>query len=291
MRAKSQSQSETALNGINNDRRSLQHCKQSVPQRVSVGAWWRSLLDRYVNVEVGICLHFHTPFVPGQSKRSDHVFVIQKSRTSSFDRFESSTSRTSNFGAKIRRPRTHDVKCAMPVFTRPLIQDVEGAVKIKDSVFWGEFWSVVRLYRLDNVPTLLNEWTQHASLIVGVLTPFAVNRKFQMILVGGRVLSGLKNGSMIDAGIQSGSKLIKHFSQFEGEERSETFGNVWDHPNRPCPIVLHAYANGVEVFRLADLTPRLGHDFAVSLCAADTLPTALEFEKRHNGRDYTAWLA
>ena len=145
-----------------------------------------------------------------------------------------------------------------------------------------ELRSIVRLYGFENGSTLRREWRSVEGFI---LSPLFANGELQLILIGGRVLSSLADSGGIDTGIKSGSELIEHFAELERDSSSEAASINWSDPDTPCHIVLHVYANGVGVFLRGILVPHLGNGFAMTLCSADAVPTALKFEKGHTA-DY-----
>jgi hypothetical protein len=268
----------SGFDGLDDERRSLEHRKESVTKCVSIGARWRNLVHAYIQVNIGICLHLHTSPETSDGERRDLAFVIQKSGASNVDAGESSSSGANDLRIGIRRPRSNDVQPPVPVYSRPVRHNSKGAIDVVNQVFWRKIRHIVRLYRLDDVPTLLCEWR---SIEGAILSTTLADGKFEFIFIGGRIFPRLSNSRSIDARIESSAQLVKHFSKFERDSIGEISSKVRLEPDAPCPVVVHAYANGVEVFFLTALIPQIADCFAVSLCAANTLPTALEFEKRH----------
>jgi hypothetical protein len=129
----------------------------------------------------------------------------------------------------------------------------------------GKFRNLVRLYKLNDVPTLRREWPDPEGMILEVFRGNA-NRKFKAMFVGGRVLLALKNGGLIDAPIESSPQLIKHFSKFEREGINQLGLVDGFEPNAACPIVIHVYDNIVEFFRFPGFVPEHGNIFSVNLC-------------------------
>ena len=75
-------------------------------------------------------------------------------------------------------------------FVYTVVEDdgVKVTIEIADvQVCIRKFWSVVRLYCLDVVPTLLREWFYFPSGLAEILGREA-NGKLQTVLAGGRVL-------------------------------------------------------------------------------------------------------
>ncbi len=168
----------------------------------------------------------------------------------------------------------------MPILARPIVQNSQSAVEVESHVFRRDIRNIVRLYALDNVPTLLCEWR---SLEGTIIRTFLADGELQLVFIGGRVLSSLSNDSAIDTEIKGSPELIEHFAKLERDSINKLPPVDWVEPDAPCPIVIHAYANVVEVFCRSVIVPQLGDGFAVSLCSSDALPASLEFEKRHGG--------
>jgi hypothetical protein len=161
------------------------------------------------------------------------------------------------------------------IFSRPLVKDSQVTTEASNHLGRLQgFRSLVRLYRLNPLPTLLREWSDTPS---GILKMFwaGTDREFQEILIGGRVLPSLNDGGFIDATIKSGAELVDHFAKFERELGWQS-GELWPQDNAPCPIVLHAHDNGI-VLILDERVPSFGEGISVSLCAFDALPTTLEW--------------
>jgi len=178
------------------------------------------------------------------------------------------------------------MKSAMPILASPIVQNCESSIEVENHFFRHEFRNLVRLYRFENVPTLVREWRSVEGLEVSTLL---ADREFKFVFIGRGILPGLTNPRRVYAGIESGPELVEHFAKFERGNVKELPPVDWVKPDAPCPILIHAYANGVEAFFRSIIVPKLGEGFAVSLCAADTLPTALEFKERHNAEDYTSF--
>src|SRR5437879_7088817 len=182
--AKSQESScvETFFDGTDDVFRSHQHSSEPLPQSVVVGAKWRSLVHGYIDKKVGICLHFHARAVSRKSERGDITFVVQKeSGPGNVNMRKRDAFRATNLGAGIGHPRTDDVKPSVPIYSRPVVQDSKSSIEIKNHAFWREIRNVVRLYRLNDGPTLLREWRSLEGVVVSAA--FA-DGKFELILIG-----------------------------------------------------------------------------------------------------------
>ncbi len=274
--------SKSGFDRLDDGCRGLEHREESVAQRVSIGARWRNLVHGYIHVNIGICLHLHTSSKSSDPERRDLAFVIQKSGASDAHTRESRSSRANDLRIGVRRPRSNNMQSPVPVYSRPFPHNSESPIEVVNQEFWRKVRHVVRLYRLDDVPTLLCEWR---SIEGAIFSTTLADGKFEFIFIGGRVFPSLSNSRSIDARIESSSQLVQHFSEFERDNIGEISSKVRFEPDAPCPVIIHAYANGVEVFFRSALIPQVADCFAVSLCAANTLPAALEFEKRHAKND------
>src|SRR5579864_7633859 len=102
------------------------------------------------------------------------------------------------------------------VDSSPAVQNSQSAIEIVDRQVRIEFRSVIRLHRFDNPLTLIREWRDIPGALLEI-SGGITNREFEPILIGGRVLSGIKAGSYINHSIQCGPELINCFAQFEAE--------------------------------------------------------------------------
>jgi hypothetical protein len=282
-----ESQTRFHLEGVfhraNNAFSSLQHCPDPIPQSVIVGARWRNLVHGYINGNVRICLHFHSFSESDELEGRDLVFAFQKSSAIDANVRESSAFRAANLRTRIGSPGTEHVKPSMPILASPIVQDFESPVEVENHIFRREFRNIIRLYSFENGSSLVREWRSIEGVVVS--TAFA-DREFELVFIGGRVLSSLADTGTVDTRIKSGSQLVEHFAKLERNSVKELPSVDWVDPDAPCPIVIHAYAGGVEAFFRNVIVPHLGDGFAVTLCTSDTLPTPFKLKKRHGTEDY-----
>lgn len=162
----------------------------------------------------------------------------------------------------------------MAIDSRPVVKDTEAAIEIEDFLVFLKGRSVARLYSFDEGLKLMREWSDLRAGLVE-MTLAGADRKFQILLIGGRVLLRLNDGSRINTAVKCRSELVKHFSQFERELIGEAAVS-WADPNAPCPIGIHIHAGRIGVF-LDKTVPHLGEGYAVGVCPFDTLPAAVEW--------------
>lgn len=259
-----------ALNGCD-------HGKKSVAGSVIVGARWRNLVDGYVNGHIGICLYVHSWNPTLKLKFCDLAFLFQKSSTTDDHGCNGDPIREPELGAGIGSPRADKMQPSMPILSRPIIENSERTVGIRDHLLGREreLRNVVRLYSLNDVLTVLREWSEHPGCIFGKSGATLEDRKFQMLLIGRRSFAGFDNGAFINTGVKSRSELVKHLAEFEAGQRRESAEVHWLNPDSPCPIIIHAYAATIGVF-FRKVVPDLGEGFAVNVCPIDSLPTVLK---------------
>jgi len=160
------------------------------------------------------------------------------------------------------------MKVSVPILSGPVMENAESTIQ------GNYFRSVVRLNRFNEGPNVFRQWCDTPS---GILEVFrrGTNRKFKIILIGGRVPVCLQNSGLIDATIESSTELVDHLAKFEGEDGWKG-GEFWPNENAPCPITLHAYSNGV-MFVLDKRVPSFGEGISVGLCPFDSLPAPIEW--------------
>jgi hypothetical protein len=254
----------------------INHTPQPRFEGVGVVAWWQNIAHRYVNAEIGICIHLHSSYIAVESEPRDLVFVFQKSTGSHLHIRDGNADRVAENRGSLGSPGSNDMKLPMPVHAGPLVNHAECPIEIVGHEVGREVGSVVRLYLLDERPTLIREWSD----LPGAAFEFAArgaDGKLQLLMIGGRVLPRIKDGSIVDDVIQSGPQLIKKFAQLETEMRGE-FAVPWNDLDVPCPVILHCTERLVHVF-YDKFIPSVGKGVAVSYRAFDSIPTALEWDE------------
>ncbi len=112
---------------------------EPVSESVVRVAWWRRLVDRYINHQIGICLHFHSWNEPGGFEGGDLAFVFQKAIGIDPDRFEGHSARKANPGVGLRTPRADNMKLPVPVLSRPIVENPQITVKVRMYNSLGSF--------------------------------------------------------------------------------------------------------------------------------------------------------
>jgi hypothetical protein len=160
------------------------------------------------------------------------------------------------------------VQASVPILPRPVVEDAESTVGTEDLIVRFEpFDSLVRLYRLDDHPSIAREWLNFPSGLLE-LVGGGTDGEFKVALMGGRVLSRLLDGGSIDSMVKSRSQVVEELAQFETERRRERVIE-WLDPDSPCPVVIHAYDGAVGFF-VNEVTPSFREGLGVGLCARVT---------------------
>ena len=250
----------------------LAHGETSLPEMVPIGDWRGDLVDGYINREIGVCVHFHSLNPPIKGEYRDLVFVFQQSTLENGHTLKFHAKGKAQFGAGVRKPGADNMKLSVPVLSCPIIQDAERSIKVKGLFLRREGRSVVRLYGFNDVATFLLQWYLPAGQLE---CSFAgADRKFKVLLIGGRVLIGLKDGGLINTSVKSGTELVEHFSKFETKDWGETGHR--DDKDSPCPVCINVNSGGVGVV-VNKVVPDFGEGFAMHLCPFDALPAPLEW--------------
>ena len=262
---------------ISDDRRnSSNDCSQSSVESISLSTRGGSLINRYVDSEISIHLHFHTISrnIPQQFEGGDFVLVFQKACIDDLHRADSNVFWNINHGLGDGYPRPEQVQSPVSISSSPFIENPNRAIAIGNHFFWSEAWSLVKLYRLNDVPSLLAQWPKHPGGVLTKISRLSENRKFKVLLIGGRFFPRLKHDSLINGSIESGSQMVKHLSKLEGEIFRDGLNFVQE--NAPDAIGLHVSANSVEVFA-GNAVPHLGLSYCMVIRPFDSEPTILEW--------------
>lgn len=252
-------------------------------KRVIVRTHWRGLIDRYIDKEIGVCLYLRLRpgNIPSNLEGRDFAIVFQQSVIDDHHIFQLNTIGKSQLGVSIGCPSTDDVKLPVPVFACPVIENSESAVRVQNKEVVVQGRSIVRLYRLDDAPTLLREWPDLPTCILETGAR-STDRKFKMLVIGGRVLAGVNDGCGIDTGIQRASQLVQELAEFETECVRKPSLESWRNPDASCPVVLYIEARRIQIAFANSFIPQRGEGFVVCLCACDTVPARFEWKKWHD---------
>jgi hypothetical protein len=146
---------------------------------------------------------------------------------------------------------------SVPVLTRPFVQSANHVIEIDSVPVNIEYHglSLVLLYGLDNGNDILRQWFEPTLTLSFKFRGLGTDREFELAIIGGRVLPRFQDGSIVDAGIKSGPKLIENLSELERE--LERDGAHPDGSEFAIPLPIHLGSDFVEVF-LGDAVPSLG---------------------------------
>lgn len=245
----------------------------AVTQSVGVVRLWRRLIDRYVNGEIGVRLQVHSRAPTGEFERGDLRIVFQVVVGRGEQPLQYDPRGKTQKGVAVRRPGTRDVQKSMPVLSRPVIEDAEVPFDVVRLQLLREFRSAARLHRLDEVPVLLREWLDLPTGLVEVRNGIA-NRKLQVLLIGGRILAGLKDGGVVDAGVQRRPELLQHLAQFETDLQGKAVPIHAD-PDLTPPVIVHMDDRHVGLV-IEKGIPQISSRLVVHVCPLDALEGEFE---------------
>jgi len=254
----------------------LSHGARAKLESVDVRAWFGDLINAYVQREVGICLYLHAALPALDVERGDFAVLIFKNESVSHgsDLGDVGTARNPQERPDVAGLRGDDVKLPMSVLSRPVVQHTDGPIQAVGQFLRHEIGdSTVRLYRFNDVPLLVREWRDlPTTLVEGFLG--GADRKYKVVLVGGRALAGVHAGDLVDRSIESGAQLIQELAKFEWDAGGHGAGLL--DGDVPPPVVIHI-SMGVVRFFFDERIPSSGDSIAVGVCAPDTLPTNIEW--------------
>lgn len=268
---------EAILNALDDDPDSRIHRSNSIVQGVVAGAPLGFLVDAYLNGDISIHVYFHSRREAVEPKRYHFAAVFEKSGRGIAYPDGSNPGRQIKICGAPARPRSDDVESSMSILPGPVVQDAECPVEIENHEIGCKGRSVVRLYRLDDPPTLVREWPNLPNRAWEIARSVA-DRKLKVLWIGGNRLPSLNDRGTIDAGVKSGAELVERLAEFECQCWRETLVS-WLDPDASPPIVPYLHDNGVG-FVLYKTAPELGESAVVRFSPGNTLPTALEFPKR-----------
>lgn len=236
------------------------------PEFIGTPVPWDRLIERYMNVEVGICLDLHMRFPSLDSERCNFVLVFQGATGGDIKTANTGTLGYAESRRRLGGPAIDNVEFPVTVAPRQIVQQPQ--VIVNDSIAWPKARSVVRLYGFDNGPSVMREW---CDLPGGVLEVprCGTDRKLQVLRIGGRVLSGIENGGAINTSIKSGAELVEHLAKEQTEDDRDVV--LWGDPDSACPVVVYLHEGGIGlIFKKA--IPEFGEFLSVRVCPIDTIP-------------------
>jgi hypothetical protein len=115
---------------------------------------------------------------------------------------------------------------------------------------------------------LIREWPELPGDRIKSRSVVGADGEFELLRIGGRVLSAVDDREFIDAGVESGAELVEQLAQHDAQLLRERSGvNVDD----AFPIRVYATERLIGI-ALQKAIPDLGEPCAVSLCAFETTP-------------------
>jgi hypothetical protein len=234
----------------------------------------RSFLDSYLKNEIGFHLHFRaTPKVTNLAG-SDFALTFESSYSPKSEIIQRHVGRQNNLYSTSRRNSTNYMQSSVPVDSRPITDDSKDFPDRPHSHIVAYYHTVIRLYRLDKRFELVREWRDALGRLFE-LAGSAADGKLQCLLIGGKVPASEENGSIVDARIQRGPKLVEHLSILERELNAPIPIN-WLDKDFTCPVVLKIYPGSVGATCI-NTFPKFCQRLSMKSCPVGALPARLEW--------------
>lgn len=182
-------------------------------------------------------------------------------------------SRVTNPQASAGESSSNQVKSTVTINTRPIVQGDKSPSDIKRLVFESAGQSRISLYTLKDGGYVQRN-VFHAPNSFLEVSGIGGDGKLPLLRIGGRV-SEFQYGCIIDAGIQSASEMVQHFSEFERKGRLPISFN-WLKKESPSPIVVHLWPGGINFIGIEGV-PQIYERLAMNFCPRNAIPTSLEW--------------
>ena len=156
----------------------------------------------------------------------------------------------------------------------PLVEDVEDLSQVPLGAVRPAGCSRVRLYSFEQSTQLVREVLHTPNGVVKFVFSDA-DREAPLLFIGGRVLSELQRGRVIDAGIQSGPEVVEHLSKLE-RERQEPITLDCAEEKLPIPVVVYLGTGTVHLVCIKSV-PYLYEGLAMKLSPINTIPARIEW--------------
>ena len=238
----------------------------------------RSLIDRYIEGELGIHVHLRVRNKVANLEAREFVLVFENAVVGC----EVAVLKGHPFSSRKNDPQisfdncgADEVQLAMPVHSRPIVQDHQRRADIPHLVFVASGNTSVRLYGFDKIPDLLRDDFLHAPHGLFEFGGIGSEDKFPLLFIGGRVLFELQNGGIVNTRVQCASELIQHLSKLERERQKPIALNCTDE-EFPIPVVVYLGLRSVNLV-CVEIVPYLNERLAVELRPRNTLPARIEW--------------
>lgn len=235
----------------------------------------RSLIDRYIENELGIEVNLRSRNVVGDLKVRDLAFVFENDSSTKVAVFEGHPWREDDSQIAFRGRGADDMQSPVSVDSCPVIQDSQTLTDIPLPSLRREISgsTCIRLYGFDKTTHVIGN-PLHAFHGLFKFVGVGTDSEVPLLLIGGRVLAKLQAGGIVDTRVQSGSELVQHFSKLERE---------WQYPiglsgdkELPCPIVLYLGERSVNVVCIKTV-PDFCECLSMRFCPRNSIPARIEW--------------
>lgn len=236
----------------------------------------RSLIDRYLEGEVGLHVHLRARNKISDLKSRDLALVFEKMLAcQEVARFESHSLGETDSQSSIGNCCARKVQPSVPINSSPIIENFEDLPKVKFFILKSTGCSRIRLYGFNETPHIIRDDLLHTPHGLLEFSGVGTDNKFPLLLIGGRVLSELQNRGVIDARIQCGPELVEHLSKLEREWQEPI---TLDGPDKdfPCPVVPYISSRLIHLACI-EAIPYAYEGLAMELRPRDAIPARLEW--------------
>lgn len=251
---------------------------QSNSKRGILHSHSRNLIDRYLDSEFGIHAYLRARNEVSDLKTRDFAIVFEETNPSRID------SKVFNTHARVGRDDefhlssgdcgSYKIQSPVTIYSRPVIQDEKHLSQVPLQIVGPSNSTRIRLYSLKERFEVVREFL-HAPCQLLEIPRSVADGKVPLLRIGGRILSEHEHSSVIDAGIEPGSELIKHLAKME-RERQEPVTLGGPDEELSCPVVIYLGVGTIELVCLKS-TPYVYEGLAVRLCPINSVPAILEW--------------
>jgi hypothetical protein len=257
------------------DNKSHRHADrfQPVSQSVVIGTWGGSLIDCYIKHQIGICKYTHAFFVAGELKEgtSRSYFRRPGMTVMLISSAVTMPSIVAILGRRLDPQEASTWSCLCRSIRAHLLRMPSVRLKFHHQLR-REFGSVVRLYRFDKAQELVGEWLNVPTGIIKLVLGRS-KRKDEVLVIGGWILSCLKNHGSIDALIKRPTEVVQDLAKIERKLRGKgPIGASFD-PSGPAAV--HVYGNRIGIV-FNKPVPGSRKYVSLGVCPFDAVPAPLE---------------
>lgn len=244
-----------------------------ISQRVIFGNGQRSLIQRYVEHEVGICFDWHAGPIPGEAKGGNFILAFQSMVSNGIHFGYRDALGQLEYWPDSRRPRSDDMKLSMPIRPCPVMKESEGAIVVGDHQFGWDFGNLVRLYRLDNGLQLVRQWRDVPGRFLK-LRRAGTERKRKGLFIAGRIFTGFQHRRRVNATVKGCPEVVKALPQSQRNAVGERSFRPDNDAPIPATVNIHSSAIGISFSKPIPGPCEVSGPY---VCPFDALPAPLEW--------------